>query len=321
MSLTIGVDVGGTKIAAGVIDERGTVLARERQRTPVSDADAAIACIADVVAKLRAKVTPETDASIGAVGLSVAGLVDERRSTVRLAPNLGWSDLPVRDRVSTLLDLPVTVENDANCAAWAEYRFGAGIGVTDAVTITVGTGIGGGFVLDGLLYRGGFGLAAEVGHMVIDRGGRLCHCGQRGCWEQYASGNALVRTARELAAERLVEASVLLLKGDGSPEGVMGQHVTEAARLGDPVALDAYKVVGTWLGLGMANLVAVLDPTLFVIGGGVAEAGDLLAIPTSRALRDNTFGRANRPDLELRVSPLGNDAGMIGAADLVRELL
>ena len=321
MGVTIGVDVGGTKIAAGVVDEHGQVLARMREKTPVSDADATLARIADVVQRLQVEVGPEVRESIGAVGLSVAGLVDKERSIVRLAPNLGWSNLPARERVSNLVDLPVTLDNDANCAAWAEYRHGAGRGYVDAVTITVGTGIGGGMVLDGVLYRGGFGAAAEVGHMVIERDGRLCPCGMRGCWEQYASGNALVRTARELAAERRDEAQVLLKLGDGSPEGIVGRHITDAARQGDPVARDAYEVVGSWLGRGMAVLVAVLDPSVFVIGGGVAESGDLLAIPTGNALHENIFGLAHRPEVAIRTSPLGNDAGLIGAADLARALL
>ena len=320
MSLTIGVDIGGTKIAAGVIDADGHVIAHERLRTPVSDADASIDSIAEAVSTMRTSVPPDIANSIAAVGLSVAGLVDETHSLVRLAPNLGWTNLALGERVSALVGLPVTVENDANCAAWAEYRFGAGRGVSSAITITVGTGVGGGFVLDGSLYRGGFGLAAEVGHMVVERNGRLCTCGKRGCWEQYASGNALVRTARELAAERRTEATVMLAKGDGSAEGIIGPHVNEAAREGDPVAIHAYDVVGTWLGIGMASLVAVLDPAVFVLGGGVAESGDLLATPTRAALRDNIFGLANRPEVGLRVSPLGNDAGMIGAADLARSL-
>jgi glucokinase len=184
--------------------------------------------------------------------------------------------------------------------------------------VTVGTGIGGGIVVDGHVMRGAHGVAAEIGHLNAVPDGRPCGCGRKGCWEQYASGNALVREARALAAERRPEAGTLLSLGDGTPEGVEGSHITRAASLGDPVAITAFGVVGTWLGRGLADLTAIVDPDAFVIGGGVSEAGDLLLASAQRTLSEKVFGGTNRPLPELLIARLGNDAGIVGAADLVR---
>jgi glucokinase len=210
------------------------------------------------------------------------------------------------------------VENDANAAAWGENRFGAGRDETDLVCVTVGTGIGGGIVIDDRLYRGRFGIGGEIGHMQVVADGRLCGCGQRGCWEQYASGNALVREARERAAEARGEATILLRMGDGTPEMITGRHVTEAARLGDEVALAAFATVGRWLGQGLADLVAVLDPGRFIIGGGVSEAGDLVLEPARTSFEALLTGRDVRPIAQVVLAELGNDAGLVGAADLAR---
>ena len=286
MTLTIGVDIGGTKIAAGVVDENGKILTRTRRRTPSRDLDAVVNIVNDAIIELAARHTIE------AVGVGTAGFIDANRSRVMLAPNLGWTDAPLKIVIERATGLPAV--------------------------ITVGTGIGGGLIFDGALYRGMHGMAAEVGHLCVEPGGRSCGCGQRGCWEQYGSGNALVRTARELASDRRDEASILLELGDGTPEGVQGAHVTESARLGDPVSLEAFAVTGGWLGRGMADLAAVLDPEAFVIGGGVSEAGDLLFVPTRASFLEHLSGRAYRVVPELRLAELGNDAGIVGAADLAR---
>ncbi len=285
MGLTVGIDIGGTKIAAGVVDEQGRILARHRVATPGRDAEQVEQTVCDLVLALQ------KEHDIEAVGIGAAGFVDEKRSRVNFAPNLGWRDEPLRMAVEAVIDLPVVVENDANAAAWGEYRFGAGKDRDYLVTITVGTGIGAGIILDGSLYRGRWGAAAEFGHLNVDPGGRPCGCGNRGCWEQYASGNALVREARYLASERRVEAEALLDLGDGTPEGVQGLHVTQAAREGDPVALAAFDFVSRWLGQGMADVTAILDPECFVIGGGVSEAGDLLLASTIRAFTESVSGK------------------------------
>ncbi|MCB0899025.1 MAG: ROK family glucokinase [Actinobacteria bacterium] len=312
MGLTVGIDIGGTKIAAGVVDEEGRILARVRAATPGRDAEQVEQKVSEMVLSLR------NDHDIEAVGIGAAGFVDEKRSRVNFAPNLGWKDEPLRMAVESVVDLPVVVENDANAAAWGEYRFGAGKGRDFLVTITVGTGIGAGIILEGALYRGRWGAAAEFGHLNVDPGGRPCGCGNRGCWEQYASGNALVREARYLASERRSEAETLLDLGDGTPEGVQGLHVTQAAREGDPVALAAFDFVSRWLGQGMADVTAILDPECFVIGGGVSEAGELLLASTVRAFTESVSGKETRQLPKIVIAKLGNAAGLVGAADLAR---
>jgi glucokinase len=216
------------------------------------------------------------------------------------------------------VDLPVVVENDANAAAWAEYRFGGGSGATDMVMLTVGTGLGGGLVVSGNLVRGAFGVAAEVGHIEMVPGGLRCGCGLDGCWEQYSSGTALVRIARRLARKRRDEAGILLSFGNGTPEGVKGKHITRAADLGDPVACAAFEAVGLMLGRGMAKLAALLDPQVFVVGGGVCEAGELLMAPAREALAAHLTARSHRPLATITLATMGNNAGIVGAADLAR---
>jgi glucokinase len=211
------------------------------------------------------------------------------------------------------------IENDGNAAAWAEYRFGAGVGFEDVVCVTVGTGIGGGMVLGGSIYRGGFGIAAEFGHVRVVPDGRSCRCGNRGCWEQYASGRALVRFARELVSQDPQRAETLLSLGDGSVQGIQGTHVTAAAEDGDPVARAAFDEVGRWLGQGLADIVAVLDPSCIVLGGGVSDAGELLLDPTRAAYESAVTGRGHRPFAEVRLAEHASSAGLVGAADLARS--
>lgn len=312
MTLTVGVDVGGTKVAAGVVDEEGRVLARVRKASTPNEVGAVEAAIVEAVTELAA------GHPVTAVGVGAAGLVDETRSVVRFAPNLGWREQPVRAQLEELTGLPVVVENDANAAAWAEYRFGAAAGHHDVVMVTVGTGIGGALVFGGRLHRGRYGLAGEIGHLVVQPGGRRCGCRRRGCWEQYASGNALLRDARTRAAEDRERAEVLLALGNRSPEGVLGRHVTEAARAGDPVALESFAEIGHWLGRGMAELAAVLDPGCFVVGGGVSDAGELLLGPARAAYAGHLVGADVRPAAAIVPAQLGNDAGLVGAAELAR---
>jgi glucokinase len=314
---TIGVDVGGTKVAAGVVDEDGRILAKTRRATPPKDSAGTVAAILDGIAELRAG---PGGAEVAAVGVGAAGFVDERRATVMFAPNVaGWRDEPLAERLRTHTGLPTVVENDANAAAWGEAVHGAGQGETYLVCVTVGTGIGGGIIIAGELYRGRWGIGAEIGHVRVVPDGRPCGCGNRGCWEQYASGNALVREARARAAEDRAGAAALLALGDGTPEGVAGQHVTAAARQGDPVAMASFAEVARWLGQGMADLAAVLDPGRFVVGGGVSEAGDLLLEPARQEFAATLTARGHRPLADIRGATLGNDAGIVGAADLARR--
>ncbi|KJE20960.1 glucokinase [Frankia torreyi] len=310
--LTIGVDVGGTKVAAGVVDGAGTVLASVRRPTPGHSASEVADTIAAVVAELSA------DYEVKAVGIGAAGWIDANRSRVLFAPNLAWRDEPLRDEVSGRVGLPVVVENDANAMAWAEYRFGAGRGRRDLVCLTVGTGIGSGIVLGGELYRGAFGIGAETGHMRMVPDGHLCGCGNHGCWEQYASGRALVRAARQIAALDPSAAAAMLEACGGDAERLTGPDVTEAARKGDPAAIRCLTEIGQWLGEGMASLTAVLDPDRFVIGGGVSDSGELLLGPARERFAQTVPGRAHRPRAEVVIAELGSQAGLVGAADLAR---
>lgn len=313
MSLTIGVDLGGTKIAAGVVDEAGQLLAEVRVPTPTEGSDAVVAAMAELVAELRAS------HDVSAVGIGAPSFVNAARDTILFTANLPMTGLPLGTVLGQAIGLPVVVENDANAAAWAEYRFGAGRGTSDMAMLTVGTGLGGGLVVSGNLVRGAFGVAAEVGHIEMVPDGLRCGCGLNGCWEQYASGTALVRIARRLARKRREEATLLLSFGNGTPEGVKGKHITKAADLGDPVACAAFEEVGVMLGRGMAKLAALLDPSVFVVGGGVCEAGELLMAPARATFEAHLTARSHRPLATIALATMGNDAGIVGAADLARH--
>jgi glucokinase len=312
MPLAIGVDIGGTKVAAGVVDDEGRVIDSTRRPTPGADVAKTEAVIAEVVNELSAR------HEVSAVGIGAAGWIANDRATVLFSPHLAWRDEPLRDALAEAIGVPVVVENDANAAAWAEYRYGAARGARVAVMVTMGTGIGGGLVLDGVLYRGAHGVGCEYGHMSVVPDGRRCACGNRGCWEMYASGRALARDARELAAVSPIGAHRLMALAEGDLNRLTGQLVTEAAREGDPAAVEIYTTMGRWLGRGLASLAAVLDPTVFVIGGGVSEAGDLLLGPARQAFGESLTGRGFRPSADVRLAELGPQAGLVGAADLAR---
>jgi glucokinase len=313
MGHTIGVDIGGTKVAAGVVDEQGKILARVRRDTPAQSPEETLEVIVACIHELA------TDHMVEAVGLGAPGFVDQARSTVLFAPNLAWRNAPVRAAIEQRTRLPVVLENDANAAAWGETLFGAGHGQPFTVTLTIGTGLGGGIVVGGVLLRGAFGIAAEVGHLNLIPDGRPCGCGLKGCWEQYASGRALVREAQERAGRSPEDAAKLLALADGRAEHITGQQVTQAARDGDPVAVEAFRAVGASLGHGMADLAAVLDPRVFILGGGVSAAGELVAAPARETFEACLTAHDHRPIADVRVAELGPDAGLIGAADLARR--
>lgn len=313
MALAIGVDIGGTKVAAGVVDDYGAVLEQIRRPTPSLDVDETEDAIIEVVNELAVR------HDVVAVGIGAAGWIASDRATVLFSPHLAWRNEPLRDALSDRIGLPVVVENDANSAAWAEYRFGAATGERVVVCITLGTGIGGGLVVSGTLFRGAHGVAGEWGHVCVVPGGRRCACGNRGCWEMYASGTALARDARELAEVSPVAAHRMLELAGGSAAALTGHHVTLAAREGDPSAVEIFTDMGRWLGLGIADLAAVLDPSCVVIGGGLCQAGDLLLGPAREAFAANLTGRGFRPAAEICLATFGPDAGLIGAADLARR--
>ena len=311
MTLAVGVDIGGTKIATGLVSEDGQILDSAAEPTP-DDAAKIPAIVADLVERL---VGDETAAGIG---IGAAGFVGEDRSTVRFAPNIDWREEPLGEHVRALVDLPVVVENDANAAAWGEFRFGAGEDTDDLLLVTIGTGIGGGIVHRGTLFRGGFGVAAEIGHMRVVPNGILCGCGQHGCWEQYASGSALVRNARERVANGDEGAAAIAALGDGDLSRITGPGITKLAQEGDPLSIELLADLGRWMGEGIAVLTTILDPSVIAIGGGVGAAGDLLMTPVVEAFEEHLPARAHRPEAALRLAALGNRAGIIGAADLAR---
>ncbi len=313
MDLTIGVDVGGTKIAAGAVDPDGRIVDQVRLDTPGEDAEAVEKTILVAITTLSGR------QEVQAVGLAIAGFVDETRSVLRFAPNLPMADRPLRRILTAASGLDVVVENDANAAAWGEYRFGGGAGSKDMVAVTLGTGVGGGIILRGDLVRGAWGAAAELGHVRVVPEGLLCGCGKRGCWEQYASGRALVRLARELARDRPRQARRLLELADGDPDLVTGLDVATAAVEGDPAAVEVVAEIGRWLGQGVADIAAMLDPEVAVIGGGVSELGDLLLVPAREAFAAQLSAGEHRPHLRIEAATLGNEAGLIGAADLARH--
>ena len=310
VSATIGLDIGGTKISGGAIDGKGVILSQGRRDTPALDPAAIIAEAASLTRELSSQ------HQIDAVGVACAAFIDRSGSTVYFSPNLAWRDEPLKARLESALELPVTIENDANAAAWGEFRFGAAADAGNMVMVTVGTGIGGGVVVDGVLMRGAFGVAAELGHMRVVPGGIRCGCGNRGCWEMYASGTALVREAQELVVSGSPLAARLGELCAGDPATLRGPDVTRAAAEGDPAAIELLGDLGVWIGEGLASVAAILDPELIVLGGGVSEAGALLIDPALAAFRRNLTGRGHRPEARFALASLGNDAGMIGAADL-----
>lgn len=309
----IGIDIGGSKVAAAVVDPDGRMLGRRTIPTPTDRADAVEEVIVELVDTLAA------EHAACAVGIGAAGWVDETRRLVRFSPHLAWRNEPLVDRLEARLALPVVVDNDANAAAWGEYRFGAGQGSGTFAMITLGTGIGGGLVLGGEVHRGRWGVSGEWGHLCVVPDGQICPCGNRGCWEQYCSGEALRREAVALAGTGSPRALPLLDRVGHDPAAIRGHHVTAAALDGDPACEEILTGVGEWLGRGLAGLAAVLDPERFVIGGGVSEAGDKLLGPARTSFARHLTGRGFRPMAEILPARLGNDAGLIGAADLARR--
>ena len=313
MSYTIGIDVGGTKVLGGVVDPDGTVLTTSRRDTPREGGSALTQTIADVALELAAQYP------VTAVGLSAAGFVSSDRKTMLATPNIaGWNGVQLDAELTALINLPVVLENDANAAAWGERTFGAGKGKQNMLMVTVGTGVGGGIIVNGQLLRGAFGIAAEIGHLRVLPEGHLCGCGARGCFEQYASGNALLRHAREAIAASPDLARNLLSRGDGTLEGLTGRAITDAAREGDQVAVSAFNTTAQWLGAGIASLSVILDPECVVIGGGVVDAGEILLAPTRAAMERYMPFAGKHPYPKIIAATLGNEAGLVGAANLAR---
>jgi glucokinase len=318
--LVAGLDLGGTKLLGVVLDPAepsSTLLLEDRVPTPHAGAEVLLTSVADMVGGLRRRAKDELDQDIDAVGLGAPGLVD-REGRFRFGANLpGIVDVDLGGQLRALCGLPVAVDNDSTCAAWGEHERGASRGKNHTLLVTLGTGIGAGITVNGEVLRGANGFAGEPGHMIVDPNGLPCPCGQRGCWERYASGTGLGRLAREAATARRLRRGVELAGGD--PEDVKGEHVTQAAREGDPEALEVLGQFAWWVALGVANLVNILDSEIVVIGGGLVEAGRLVINPTRDAYRELVYGGDRRPDVPIRIAELGERAGAIGAALLAAE--
>jgi glucokinase len=308
--LAIGLDIGGTKVAAGVVRADGRIVERTRIPSPQDvAAEVILAALLEVIDGLRA-LQPEVEA----IGVGAAGLVRWPAGLVVWAPHNPYRDLPLRRLLHERTGLPTVVDNDANAAAWAEARFGAGSGSDHLILLTIGTGVGGGLVLGGRPYRGVSGLGAEVGHMIVAPDGPPCSCGSRGCLEAMVSGTALQLLGRE-AVLADPEGSLARRVG-GDAAGVTGPVVFEAARAGDPTARALFARMGYWLGLGIASLVTIFDPELVVVGGGLVETGELLLEPARASFKEYVFAPAHRVLPPVVPARLGPDAGLVGAGTL-----
>jgi glucokinase len=311
----IGIDIGGTKIAGALVSADGVIVRESRVPTPATEPDA----IADAVVGLIQNLSEGVE--VTAAGVAAAGFVDAARANIVYAPNLSWRNEPFKAKLEAKLDIPVFIDNDANAAGWAEYRFGAGRGYRHMVMLTIGTGVGGAIIADGKLLRGGFGVAAELGHIRHIPNGRLCGCGRHGCIEQYGSGTALLKSAIELAntdpdkGARLAE---LMRENQGELTGV---QVYQAISEHDPGALGLLRDLGVAMGKTIATLAAVLDPEIVVIGGGVSAAGELLLEPMREGFISSLSAKGFRPELKIETAQFVNDAGVVGAADLARQEL
>jgi glucokinase len=294
--------------------EAGTVVDERRVPTP-SGGTALLDALAEVATSVSG------GGAVAGVGIGVPGLVD-RDGVLRFAPNLpGVMDLAIRAELEARLGVPVRVDNDATCAAWGERQLGAARGYDDVILVALGTGIGGGIVAGGALMRGGNGFSGEIGHMVVDPNGPDCPCGQRGCWERFASGSGLGRLAHIAVAEG--RATRVLALAGGDPALVRGEHVTVAAAESDVEARGVMAELGRWVALGLVNLTQVFDPQAFVLGGGLVEAGELLLGPVRQAFDGMLGGRAHRPPVAVVAATLGEHAGAIGASclfEIVREI-
>ncbi|BDZ53329.1 ROK family glucokinase [Agromyces marinus] len=305
----IGIDIGGTKIAGAVVDDLGAIVRSARVPTP-TDASALEDAVVAMIGELS------DSGPVDAVGVAAAGFIDAAQSTVYYAPNIDWRNEPLREKLERRAGRPVVIENDANAAGWAEFRFGAGRLVSDMVMLTIGTGVGGAVVSNDRLFRGGFGIGAELGHLRLVPDGLACGCGRRGCLEQYGSGRALLRIAGEIADGGGIGEALATARSERG--GLDGHVVGALIGSGDPGAMAALERLGRWLGEAAASMSAVLDPQRFVFGGGVSVAGEALLEPIRAAYLEHLPARGYRPEPDFVIAELVNDAGVVGAADLAR---
>lgn len=313
-ALTIGIDIGGTKVLGGVVDNKGTIIDSARRPTPASGGAELITTIIDLIKEFQGK------HQIAGIGISVAALISKDQGTIVGAPNIAnLSKLNFVAELKKVFNLPVIAENDANAAMWAEYKFGNAQGLNPVIFFIIGTGMGGGLVVDGKLFRGANGIGAEFGHMIVQPNGLQCGCGAFGCIEQYASGSALMRYAKEAIAANPKQAEGLLPMCNGDFANLTGSILTQAAKNGDELALAAFDKQADWLGSACASYTLLLDPQAIVVGGGVVEAGELFLTRVRNAMERYMPFAGTHLLPKIIAAKHGNDAGLIGAADLVRD--
>jgi glucokinase len=307
--LAVGLDIGGTKMLGVVVDEHGVIRRELRKPSPVHDLDALVAVCAQLVDDIAPPGAP--------VGVGIAGLVD-RDGRLAYAPNIpGVRDAPLRDALVTATGRDVVADNDANVAALGEATFGAAAGAGDALMITLGTGIGGGIITNGDIYRGAHGFAGELGHFTVERDGPRCACGEAGHWEAIASGSALGRMARELVGSG--RGDRMLAAAAGDVREVSGEDVAIAAAAGDADACALLEQFADNVAIGLANLANIFDPEQIVISGGLVEMGVLLFEPLAKAFARRLEGTEHRPHIPITAATLGHRAGAVGAAVLARR--
>lgn len=307
-SAAIGVDVGGTTVKAGVVDMSGTLLDRVELPT---EAGAATKSAIEIVER-AIEMAEERGTVVVTVGVGAAGFVDVRSGSITFSPNLVYDDPDLADAIAARVNLPVMVDNDANAAAWGERAVGAARGTNDMALLTLGTGCGSGFVVNGRVLRGCTGAGAEFGHVVVDPEGPPCPCGLRGCTEQFVSGTAIARMAREAARE---DPSTSMVSFAGSVEKITAYDVARAARQLDETARSVLRRAGRMLGIAMSNVVNIFDPEVIVLGGRVIEAGEPFLGPARDQLARMMNDQRRRP-MRLQLSALGANAGIVGAAAL-----
>jgi len=308
--LTIGIDIGGTKISSGVVDSSGNLIDSSKCSTPAEGGKDLISSVVNLVKELNKK------HEIKGIGISIAALISSDYGTIVGAPNIAnLSKLNFVNEIKEEFKLPIIVENDANAAMWAEFKFGNAKGLNPVMFFIIGTGVGGGLVIDGKLFKGANGIGAEFGHMCVVPNGLLCGCGAKGCIEQYASGGALIRYANEALLANPDKSEEVLSFGEGK---LSGTALTKAAKAGNELALAAFSKQADWLGLACASYSLIIDPQAIIIGGGVVDAGELFLAPVRAAMRKYMpFAESHVPP-KIIAAKFGNDAGLIGAADLVR---
>ena len=309
--LTIGIDIGGTKISAGVVDSSGNLIDSSKCSTPAEGGKDLISSVVNLVKELNKKY------EIKGIGISIAALISSDYGTIVGAPNIAnLSKLNFANEIKEEFKLPIIIENDANSAMWAEFKFGNAKGLNPVMFFIIGTGVGGGLVIDGKLFKGANGIGAEFGHMCVVPNGLLCGCGAKGCIEQYASGGALIRYANEALLANPDKSEEVLSFGEGK---LSGTALTKAAKAGNELALAAFSKQADWLGLACASYSLIIDPQAIIIGGGVVDAGELFLAPVRAAMRKYMpFAESHVPP-KIVAAKFGNDAGLIGAAELVRS--